>query len=38
VSGRYFLDTNIFVYTFDETADFKRERAKALVEGALADT
>ena len=32
---RYFLDTNIFVYTFDNSAPEKRERAKNLVRDAL---
>lgn len=30
-----FLDTNVFVYTFDATAPEKRERARELVRGAL---
>ncbi len=32
---RFFLDTNILVYTFDLTAPSKREKAAALVNGAL---
>lgn len=31
-----FLDTNVFVYTFDGSAPGKRERARALVREALA--
>lgn len=32
---RFFLDANIFVYTFDETSPFRRARAQELVELAL---
>jgi predicted nucleic acid-binding protein len=32
---RFFLDTNIFVYTFDKDSKSKRERAKTLVASAL---
>lgn len=35
MSARYFIDTNIFVYTFDERAPVKRSRASALIEDAL---
>ena len=35
MSVEYFLDTNVFVYLFDETDDFKRERAERLVQRAL---
>jgi len=38
VSGspaRFFLDTNIFVYTFDESAPVQRAKARELVEMAL---
>jgi len=35
MSDRYFLDTNVFVYTFDPTAPAKRQRAVELVEDAL---
>ena len=35
MSGRFFLDTNIFVYTFDATAPAKAARAKELVYRAL---
>ncbi|MCU0936541.1 MAG: PIN domain-containing protein [Gammaproteobacteria bacterium] len=33
---KFFLDTNVFVYTFDDGAPEKRERARALVAEALA--
>jgi len=33
--GSFFLDTNILVYTFDDSAPAKRERAKSLVQSAL---
>ncbi len=32
---RYFLDTNIFVYTFDDTARKKRQHALELVKNAI---
>jgi len=35
MSARYFLDTNIFVYTFDASAPAKRNRAQSLVQSAL---
>lgn len=35
MSAKYFLDTNVLVYTFDETAPDKQERARQLVETAL---
>ena len=35
MSVEYFLDTDVFVYLFDETDDFKRERAERLVQRAL---
>ena len=35
MSAKYFLDTNIFVYTFDSEAPRKRYRARDLVENAL---
>jgi predicted nucleic acid-binding protein len=35
MSGRYFLDTNILAYCFDETAPEKRERANQLVREGL---
>lgn len=37
MSGSYFLDSNVLVYTFDATAPAKRATAKRLVETALAD-
>jgi predicted nucleic acid-binding protein len=36
MSAKHFLDTNVLVYTFDDTAPGKRETARQLVEGALA--
>lgn len=35
--GRYFLDTNIFVYTFDPVADRKRRVATELIRSAKRD-
>lgn len=35
--GRYFLDTNVFVYTFDDTAPEKQVKARELVAAALRD-
>lgn len=35
MSGRYFLDTNILVYTFDDGDAAKRDRARGLVADAL---
>jgi len=35
--GRYFLDTNIFVYTFDPLADKKRRIATELIRSARRD-
>ncbi|MBN2199478.1 MAG: PIN domain-containing protein [Candidatus Aminicenantes bacterium] len=35
MSGRYFLDTNILVYSFDSKSPKKRERASALIAEAL---
>jgi predicted nucleic acid-binding protein len=34
-SARFFLDTNVFVYAFDETAPVHRAKARELVEMAL---
>jgi predicted nucleic acid-binding protein len=36
MSGNFFLDTNIFVYTFDATASAKSRRAQQLIREALA--
>jgi predicted nucleic acid-binding protein len=33
--ARFFLDTNIFVYTFDETEPLRKAKARELVEMAL---
>ena len=35
MSGRYFLDTNVFVYTFDKDSPDKRARANELIKTAL---
>ncbi len=35
MSDKYFLDTNIFVYSFDRAAEAKRTRARALIDAAL---
>ena len=37
MKGKYFLDTNILVYTFDPSDRKKRDTARDLVNGALAD-
>jgi predicted nucleic acid-binding protein len=37
MSGRFFLDTNLFVYTFDDTAPAKGKKAAQLIRRA-ADT
>ncbi len=37
MSARHFLDTNIFVYTFDASAERKRDVATDLVAAALRD-
>lgn len=36
MSGRFFLDTNIFVYSFDQSAAAKAQRAAQLICEALA--
>ena len=35
MSAENFLDTNVFVYLFDETDNDKREKAERLVQQAL---
>ncbi len=35
MSGRFFLDTNIFVYTFDKSAPSKAAKATTLVKHAM---
>ncbi len=35
MKGRYFLDTNIFVYSFDENAKDKQQKARELIKTAL---
>ena len=37
MSVEHFLDTNVFIYLFDETNDHKRERAVRLVQESLAN-
>jgi predicted nucleic acid-binding protein len=36
MNGRFFLDTNIFVYAFDEDSSQKRQNADKLIREALA--
>lgn len=38
MSGKFFLDTNIIVYTFDEKSSEKRDRARSLVAEALVES
>lgn len=35
MSGRFFLDTNIFVYSFDASSPKKAAQAKKLIRGAI---
>lgn len=35
MKGKYFLDTNIFVYTFDSSTPAKQKKAQQLVNNAL---
>ena len=35
MSGRFFLDTNVFVYTFDASAPAKAKRATSLIRQAV---
>ena len=35
MSGKFFLDTNIFVYSFDETARAKKQRAQKIIKEGL---
>lgn len=37
MKDKYFLDTNIFVYTFDDLASAKQDRAQKLINTALSD-
>jgi len=37
MNGRYFLDTNVFIYSFDTSARRKRRTASKLIAGALRD-
>ena len=36
MSGRFFLDTNIFIYSFDESAPAKAQKARKLIGEAIA--
>lgn len=36
MSGRFFLDTNVFVYSFDSAAPMKARRARELIREAVA--
>lgn len=36
-AGKYFLDTNIFIYSFDDKSPAKRKKAIALIRQALVD-
>ncbi len=35
MKGKFFLDTNIFVYSFDETAKKKQQQARKLIRSSL---
>ena len=35
MNGRFFLDTNVFVYSFDRSAPWKARRAFQLIRGAV---
>lgn len=35
MKGKYFLDTNILIYSFDETAPLKQKRARQLITQAI---
>ena len=37
MKDNYFIDTNIFIYSFDQGEKVKRERAKEIISGALID-
>ncbi len=36
MNGRFFLDTNVFVYSFDESVPAKAQRARQLIRRAVA--
>lgn len=36
MNGRFFLDTNVFVYSFDRSATVKAQRARQLIRRAVA--
>ncbi len=35
MNGKYFIDTNIFVYSFDNTQPAKQERSLALIQAGM---
>lgn len=35
MSDKYFIDTNVLVYSFDDSTPLKKERSIALIQGAL---
>jgi predicted nucleic acid-binding protein len=35
MSAKFFLDTNIFIYSFDSSAPRKQKKSQALIETAL---
>jgi len=37
MNGKYFIDTNVFVYMFDQRFPDKRKKARAIVEHAVND-
>jgi predicted nucleic acid-binding protein len=37
MSDKYFLDTNIFIYSFDQKEKSKRQKANSLIKNALHD-
>ena len=37
MNGKYFIDTNIFVYSFDVRSQLKQKRAKKIIDEALAN-
>jgi predicted nucleic acid-binding protein len=35
MKGKYFLDTNVFIYTFDSSSIQKQKKARSLIDAAL---
>ena len=35
MNGKYFLDTNIFIYSFDTSSPLKQKKAQALIKNAI---